>query len=171
MSIEKLLREHRAILNAAAELETLVAGRHPGAFTPLALRRWTFTRDMLIHFAHVETRLLQPLMADRRPDAAAAAARSSLDLRRVYHRFQAHAERWQGLPSPEVWAAYGVAIDVMTQRLRDRLFEQERDIYSLLPILPGGVGIRVPGAPVNYAAEAWEIRKLIYREERAHLAA
>lgn len=168
--LTKLRAQQRRVLMAAEEFKAFAAAPHPGDIAPLAALRWRFTREMLLHFASMETELLQPLVADRRNDAATRAVHSSQDLERVYRHFQRHAARWQGLPAPEHWQEYSYAIAVLMRLIVVRIAAQEREIYPLLPLQPGGAPRVLPFAPLNYAAEAWKVRSLIYNDAEASAA-
>ncbi len=168
--LAKLHAQQRRVLAAADAFKAFAAAPHPGRIEPLAALRWRFTREMLLHFSSLETELLQPLAADRRDDAAARAVRSSRDLEQVYRHFQRHAARWHGLPPVEAWRDYAQAIAVLMRLIAVRIAAQERDIYALLPAQPGGGRRVLAFAPLNYAAEAWKVRKLIYNDAEAGAA-
>lgn len=159
--LDKLRFEHRRLLAACDALDAMVAGPYPDAVERLAELRWNYTREMLMHFANVETGALQPLMGDRRPDAAARAARSSQDLRNVYDNFMRHVRRWHGSPAEESWSEYRQALALLTRRIRVRLAAEETDIHPLLPAQPGSIRVASVTEPINYAAEAWRIRALV----------
>lgn len=158
------------MLAAMDALAALVAQPHPGSVDKLAELRWIFTRDMLGHFHSLETELLRPLMADRRPEVAAAALRSSQDLASVYGHFSRHTAQWHGLPAREQWEPYRRAVAMLARLMAVRVSTQERTIYSLLPSQPGGRTPVSAIAPINYAAEVWAIRGLIYRDNAARIA-
>jgi hypothetical protein len=162
-----LLHEHDRLLAAARALEEMVAAPHPGTVDRLARLRWNFLREMLLHFSHVDG-ALQPLMEDRRALVGATAARSSHDLRATYDHFRRHVARWAGLPSAAEWSEYRQAVGLLMRRIRVRLAAQEQQIYPLLPAEPGGYRLAAAVEPVNYAAEAWKIRALVYAEPPAH---
>ena len=169
----RLLADHDRLAANLVSLERCVAAPHPGSFAPLAAVRWQFTRDMMLHFAHVQGQVLDPMMADRRVGAAIRAARSSEDLISVTEQFQRHADRWKGLPSPEDWNDYRRAIALLCRRLRVRLAAQETEIYPLLPVQPGGERLSPMREPLPYATLAWQVRRLIYgpdAEEQPHAA-
>jgi len=165
--LDKLRVEHRRLLMVCDALEAFVAGPWPGTVDRLVAVRWDFTREMLLHFAHVETGLLQPMMADQRGEAAARAARSSHDLCGAYDCFSRHAQRWHGLPSEDSWHEYRQAIALLTRRIRVRLVAEESEIHPLLPVRPGGRRVLPATEPINYAAEAWRIRGLLYPTEQS----
>jgi hypothetical protein len=165
--IDRLRVEQRRLLATAERLEALVAGPHPGDMEALASLRWSFTRDMLLHFANLEATVLQPLIRDSRAEAVAQARRSSADLRSVYDQFMRHAARWKGLPEPESWQEYRAAIALLVRRIRVRILAQEGAIYPLLPARPS-YAIADPGCePLNYVEEAWKVRSVIYADGTA----
>jgi hypothetical protein len=168
--LTKLRAQQQRVLAAAEAFKAFAAAPHPGDIAPLAALRWRFTREMLLHFACLEAELLQPLVADRRNDAATRAVHSSQDLEQVYRHFQRHAARWHGLPPPGSWQEYAQAIAVLMRLIAVRIAAQERDIYKLLPLQPGGARRVLAFAPLNYAAEAWKVRSLIYDDAQASAA-
>jgi len=168
--LTKLRAQQRRVLAEADAFKAFAAAPHPGDIAPLAALRWRFTREMLLHFATLETEVLQPLTADLRNDAATRAVYSSQDLERVYRHFQRHAARWQGLPAPGQWQEYAQAIALLMRLIAVRIAAQEREIYPLLPFQRGGARRVLPFAPLNYAAEAWKVRELIYNDAEASAA-
>lgn len=163
MPVAPLLAEHRRILTAVDGLEALVAGPRPDRVEGLSGRRWAFTRDLLLHFSHVEALVHAPLLADRRPAATIAAAMSRDQTARLIADFRAHTARWHGFPVPAEWNDYRLVIDHLMGRIRARLAAQEHSLYPLLPADP--LPDAPPRRPINYAGEAWAIRKLIYGED------
>ncbi|MCW3837928.1 hemerythrin domain-containing protein [Sphingomonas canadensis] len=162
--IAKLRCERARVITALDEVERLVSGAYPGSMDEIAPHRWALARDLLLHFAHVEALVLQPMMADRRADVAARAARSSADLRGVYDQYRRHFDRWQGLPAESQWDEYRAAVSLLVRRIRVRLLAEESDLFPLLPVQPGTDRITPLVEPVNYAAEAWKVRSRIYLE-------
>jgi hypothetical protein len=168
MKVAQLLGEHRRILVVVGGLEALVAGPRPDRVDRLSTKRWAFTRDLLLHFSHVETWVHAPLLADRRDGVARAAALSREQTVTLVRDFEHHAARWHGFPAPAQWGEYALVIDHLMGRIRARLAWQERSLYPLLPAEPGDRGAAI--APVNYAAEAWKIRELIYGKDGLPIA-
>jgi hypothetical protein len=169
--VARLAVEHCKLLEAVDGLERLVARPAPRSLDGLATGRRAFTRDMLLHFAHVQKLVLDPLLRDIRPHAVQKAIRSSDDLISVYEQFQRHAGRWKGLPSAENWTEYAGAIRLLTRRIRVRLAAQESEIYPLLPAQSGGGRARLTRTPIDYSAEAWKVSALIDDQNRPKAAA
>jgi hypothetical protein len=168
MTVAHLLAEHRQILIAVERLENLVAGPRPERVDRLSRKRWAFTRDLLLHFTHVEAWAHAPLLADARAGAVRAARVSRDETVRLVGDFRGHTARGYGFPAPEQWGEYGLVIDHLMGRIRARLTAQEAALYPLLPAQPRTGA--AAAAPLSYAAGAWEIRELIYGKDGAPIA-
>lgn len=160
MTVAHLMAEHRQILHTVERLEAMVAGPRPDRVDGLSCKRWAFTRDLLLHFSHVESWVHAPLLGDRRAEAVRAAKASRDDTARLIADFRNHTARWYGLPPAASWGEYGLVVDHLMGRIRARFAAQERSLYPLLPAQPRAGA--APVQPLGYAAGAWEIRQLIY---------
>ncbi|MEZ0244562.1 MAG: hypothetical protein ACAH11_14400 [Sphingomonas sp.] len=165
MTVAHLLAEHRQILVAVERLESLVAGPRPDRVDGLSRKRWAFTRDLLLHFTHVEAWVHAPLLADTRAEAVRAAHVSRDETARLIADFRGHTARWYGFPAAGQWGEYGLVVDDLMGRIRARLTAQVRALYPLLPARPRASA--VTPQPLSYAAGAWEIRQLIYGKDGA----
>lgn len=160
----KLRWEQARLLKSVEAIEAHVATPQPGSHDQLIALRWAFVRDMLLHFAHFEEQVLQPLMGDARDRAAQVAARSSHDLTNVYRQFQRHAQQWHGPVAASLWCPYREAIGLLMRRVRVRLMAQESEIYPLLPAQPGERRLTPPVPPVDYTGEAIKLRSLVHAD-------
>jgi hypothetical protein len=164
MPIQQVLVRHGRILRNLARLERLVAGERPTSVDRLADSRWAFTRDLLLHFAAMESRVYGPLMEEERAEGQAQAALASARTQALVRDFADHCVRWHGYPPAEQWDCYRRSIERLTAAVRERIDAEASEIVPLLP-LRGGAG---RPTPEGYAAEAWRIRAVIYTP--AHVA-
>ncbi|MES2096579.1 MAG: hypothetical protein V4459_07445 [Pseudomonadota bacterium] len=155
----QLLHDHARIIAAVEANMRMVSGPRPENFDAMAGNRWAFTREFLLHCARVEAQVLRPLSMDRRPHVAAAAKRSRTDLESLVAAFKAHVQRWAGLAGEAEWPTYVRATSTLMARMRDRLIDEQRDIFDHLPAQSTAAG--APPA-ANYAQEAWAIRGAIF---------
>jgi hypothetical protein len=153
-----LALQHRRLLDMVEKIERIVAGPPPGKVDELAPLRWQFTRELLMHFAYVQTRVIDPLLSDQRLNVARYAARSSTDILLVYEQFVRHATRWQGRVPGEHWDEYTRAIALLMRRTRVRLAAEQSELYPALPVQPGGARVALAVQPLDYAAEMWKTR-------------
>lgn len=156
---------HRRLSEAADALDRVVADDNAIGAVLLSRTRWSFTREMMLHFAKLQRHALDPLLRDRRPEAAALAARSWDDLISITQQFERHTARWQGRVPAEHWLEYRKAIGLLTRRIRVRLAAQQHELYPLLPARPGGVPAPTVHPRHDFAADAWRIRQRIYNEQ------
>lgn len=166
----KLRWEQQRVLQAVQALEAHVAAPCTGDTQTLATLRWSFTRELLFHFAHLDKQVLLPLMGDGRGHAAHAAARSNQDMVNVLRLFKRHGQEWHDVDGTR-WCPYREALALLMRRIRVRLAAQDSDIYPLLPIQPGSQRLASAVEPIDYTAEAWSIRALIYPVSAARHAA
>ncbi len=159
MPKQALLDDHARIMAAVDANLRMISGPRPDNFDAMAGRRWTFAREFLLHCARDDAQILRPMTTDRRPNVAADAVRSRADLAELVEAFKAHVQRWAGLAGEAEWPTYTRATTALMARIRDRLFAEERGVYSYLPVQPSP---RAPLAPANYAQEAWAIREAIF---------
>lgn len=164
MSIDQLFVRHSRILRNLETFEALADGARPDHVDGLADTRWAFTRDLLIHFAGMESKVYGPMMRDRRPEVQQIAASASAATSALVRDFCEHVARWHGFPGPDQWENYRRAIRQLTQRIRIRIDAEAIDILPWLPPQPEGSG-PANGAE-SYAAEAWKIREVIYSLNR-----
>lgn len=157
MSVDRLLAQHVRILENVAALERLADAPQPPAVEELSRDRWAFTRDLLLHFARIDSVLYARLQADPRPEVAERAVLAASETAELVADFRAHVLRWRGLPTQAQWQSYGEAVRGLMQRIRDRLDAETSLIARSLP-LPCGKPVRSN----RYAADAWEIRRSIY---------
>ena len=164
MDVAQILAEHVRILQAAEALEDIAAAQRPMNVEALANRRWTFTRDLLLHCSRMESTVLLPLSVDRRPTAAARAKDTSAATAEFVKLFQAHAERWQGFTPPEQWQAYRAATDRLAAGMRLLIEREASEIVPLLPVQPSGTP--PPVSKDRYVSDAWAIRGLIFGDDQ-----
>jgi hypothetical protein len=161
MSVDRLLAQHIRILANVESLERFSEGPPPAQNDNFADRRWRFTRDLLLHFAKMESTVYGPMMSDRREHAQRAAARASVETASLMAEFREHVARWQDAHPSAQWETYRRAVTRLVQRIRDRLNAEAAEIVPLLPVQPDGSR----GGPTRetYAAEAWEIRGVLFK--------
>ncbi len=163
MPVERVLRQHGHILANAEALETLVSGPRPSNFQGLGFRRWTFTRDLLMHFATMEGQIYAPLMDEGSGDAARAASHASAQTAALVADFREHVTRWHGFPDEAQWETYARSIRWLMSRIRERIDGEATDILPLLGPLRKRLDGAVPIGPDHrYVADAWEIREQIF---------
>lgn len=160
MPEQSLLDDHARIRAAVEANVEMISGPRPENFDAMAGKRWQFTREFLLHCARDDARVLCPLTTDRRPEVAAAAIRSRADLESLVAAFKAHVQRWAGLAGEAEWAAYVRATTKLMERIRTRLLDEERGVYTCPPAQPGASKASL--TPTNYAHEAWAIREAIF---------
>ncbi len=160
MSVDRLLAQHCRILANVDAVERFAAGPAPAPAEGMADRRWAFTRDLLLHFAQMESTVYGPMMNDRRERAQHKAALASVETAALMSEYRVHVARWNGPHPAEQWESYRRAVSQLMQRIRVRLEAEAADIVPLLPVQPEGAR----GGPTreSYAAEAWEIRGALF---------
>lgn len=161
MSVDRLLAQHMRILANVESVERFSEGPPPAQNDNFADRRWCFTRDLLLHFAKMESTVYGPMMNDRRDHAQRAAARASVETATLMREFREHVARWTDAHPAAQWDTYGRAVTRLMQRIRARIDEEAVEIVPLLPVQPDGTR----GGPTreSYAAEAWEIRGVLFK--------
>lgn len=159
---DKLRWEHQRVLAAADALRAMVSSAQPCSADALAPVRWTFTRELLLHFAHLDAEVLQPLKSDARPQVAALAARSSDDLAAVYQLFMRHVDQWLDVDPSTSWCAYREAVGLLLRRIRVRLVAQQSELYPLLPTRPSGHRVGSTVEPIDFSAQAWRVRGRLF---------
>jgi hypothetical protein len=160
MSVDRLLAQHCRILANVDAVEHFAAGAPPAHEDRMADKRWAFTRDLLLHFAQMESTVYGPMMSDRREHAQQSAALASVETATLMDEYREHVARWNGPHPAEQWETYRRAISRLMRRIRTRLEAEAVEIVPLLPVQPEGA----LGGPTRetYAAEAWEIRGVIF---------
>jgi hypothetical protein len=160
MSVDRLLAQHCRILANVDAVEQFAAGAPPAQEDGMADKRWAFTRDLLMHFAQMESTVYGPMMSDRREHAQQTAALASVETATLMSEYRDHVARWQGPHPGAQWETYRRAISRLMRRIRTRLEAEAAEIVPLLPVQPDGTR----GGPTreSYAAEAWEIRGVLF---------
>jgi hypothetical protein len=160
MSVDRLLAQHCRILANVDAVERFAAGPPPPQGDRMADKRWAFTRDLLLHFARMESTIYGPMMSDRREHAQQTAALASVETATLMTEYREHVARWHGPDPAEQWETYRRGIARLMRRIRTRLEAEAAEIVPLLPIQPDGSR----GGPTRegYAAEAWEIRGVLF---------
>lgn len=160
MSVDRLLAQHCRILANVDAVERFAAGPPPPPSVSMADKRWAFTRDLLLHFARMESTVYGPMMGDRRAHAREAAALASLETARLMAEYREHVARWQGPHPADQWESYRRALARLMLRIRARIEAEAVEIVPLLPVQPSGK--RDGPTRESYAAQAWEIRSLLF---------
>jgi len=160
MPVDRVLAQHCRILANVDAVEEFAAGAPPAHDDSMADRRWAFTRDLLLHFARMESTVYGPMMSDRRAHAQQTAALASVETARLMAEYREHVARWQGPHPADQWETYRRAIARLMRRIRTRLEAEAAEIVPLLPIQPDGP--RSGPTRETYAAEAWEIRGVLF---------
>jgi hypothetical protein len=160
MSIDQLLIQHCRILDNVERFEQLVAGECPAHVEGLARHRWDFTRDLLVHFAEMESTIYGPLTDDVRTGAQEAAAQASAETAALVNDFHEHVVRWQGALRCGQWECYRRAVLQLLSRVRARIDAEAAEIVPLLPPQPERP--YRPAFSPSYADEAWKIRNVIF---------
>jgi hypothetical protein len=160
MSIVQLLTQHCRILDNVEVFERLVAGDCPEHVEGLARSRWDFTRDLLVHFAEMESTIYGPLTTDKRGAAQELAAQASAETAALVNDFHEHVVRWQGPLRCDNWESYRRAVLQLLARVRARIDAEATDIVPLLP--PRLEKPYQPAFSPSYADEAWKIRSLLF---------
>jgi hypothetical protein len=164
MPVDRLLAQHMRILANVESLERFSEGPPPAHNDNIADRRWRFTRDLLLHFAKMESTVYGPMMSDRREQAQKAAARASVETATLMTEFREHVARWTEAHPSAQWETYRRAVARLIQRIRARIEEEAVEIVPLLPVQPDGT--RRGPTRESYAAEAWEIRGVLFKGTR-----
>ncbi|MDT8757913.1 hemerythrin domain-containing protein [Sphingomonas psychrotolerans] len=160
MSVDRLLAQHCRILANVEAVEQFAAGPPPPLEDRMADKRWAFTRDLLLHFAQMESTIYGPMMSDRRAHAQQTAALASVETAALMSEYREHVARWQGPHPAEGWETYRRAVTRLTRRIRIRIEAEAAEIVPLLPVQPDGS--RSGPTREGYAAEAWEIRTALF---------
>jgi len=160
MSVDRLLASHVRILANVDAVERFAAGSPPPPNINFADKRWAFTRDLLLHFAQMESTVYGPMMSDRRDHAQQTAARASVETATLMSEYREHVARWQGPHPAAQWETYRRGIARLMARIRTRIEAEAVEIVPLLPVQPDGS--RAGPTRENYAAEAWEIRGALF---------
>lgn len=160
MSVDRLLAQHCRILANVDAAEHFAAGPPPPHGVSMADKRWAFTRDLLLHFAQMESTVYGPMMTDRRAHAQEAAALASVETARLTAEFREHVARWRGPHPADQWEAYRRALARLLLRVRARIEAEAIEIVPLLPVQSSGG--RSGPTRESYAAEAWEIRGVLF---------
>jgi hypothetical protein len=161
MSVDRLLAQHCRILANVDAVERFAAGPPPPQGDRMADKRWAFTRDLLLHFAKMESTVYGPMMSDRRGHAQQTAAHASAATAALMTEYREHVVRWQGPHPAHHWDIYRRGVAQLMGRIRDRLEAEALEIVPLLPVQPDGS--RDGPTRESYAAEAWEIRGVIFQ--------
>ncbi|TGX55992.1 hypothetical protein E5A73_02445 [Sphingomonas gei] len=160
MSVDRLLAQHCRILANVAAVERFAEGPAPALADGMANRRWAFTRDLLLHFAQMESTVYGPMMNDRRERAQQSAALASVETAALMSEYREHVARWHGPHPADQWETYRRAVYRLMQRIRIRLEAEAAMIVPLLPIQPDGADCGPTRE--SYVAEAWEIRGVLF---------
>lgn len=160
MSVDRLLAQHCRILANVDAVERFAAGPPPPEGDTMSDKRWAFTRDLLFHFARMESTVYGPMMSDRREHAQQAAALASVETATLMAEYRQHVTRWHGPHPADHWETWRRGIARLMQRIRVRLEAEAVDIVPLLPVQPDGS--REGPTRETYAAEAWEIRGTLF---------
>ncbi len=160
MSVDRLLAQHCRILANVDAVERFAAGPPPAPGANYVDKRWAFTRDLLLHFARMESTVYGPMMRDRREHARQSAALASAETAALMIEYREHVTRWQGPHPAEQWDSYSRGIVRLMRRIRTRLEAEAVEIIPLLPVQSDGS--REGPTPESYAAEAWEIREALF---------
>ncbi|MDP5278433.1 hemerythrin domain-containing protein [Sphingomonas sp. DG1-23] len=160
MPVDRLLAQHCRILANVDAVEQFAAGAAPSHADKMADKRWAFTRDLLLHFARMESTIYGPMMNDRREHAQQTAALASVETATLMAEYREHVARWQGPHPADQWETYRRAIARLMRRIRTRLEAEAAEIVPLLPIQHDGP--RSGPTRETYAAEAWEIRGVLF---------
>jgi hypothetical protein len=160
MSVDRLLAQHCRILANVDAVERFAAGSPPPEADRMADKRWAFTRDLLIHFAQMESTVYGPMLSDRREHAQQAAALASVETAALMAEYREHVVRWHGPHPAHQWETYRRGIARLMDRIRTRIEAEALEIVPLLPIQPDGA--RSGPTRESYAAEAWEIRGVLF---------
>lgn len=158
--IERVLARHCRILADIERFEDWAAQEHPGESQNLTLSRWNFARELLVHFADMETHAYSPMMNDPRPEAQTRAARASGETLQLVHAFREHVIRWHGPVRPMCWETHRRAVTQLLARIRRRIDAEAMDIVPLMAQQPSGTRA-IGSLAESYAAEAWRMRDLI----------
>ncbi|AQR73052.1 hypothetical protein BXU08_04630 [Sphingomonas sp. LM7] len=142
-------------------VERFSEGPPPPQNDNMADKRWAFTRDLLVHFARMESTIYGPMMSDRREHAQKAAARGSVETAALMAEYREHVARWQGPHPADRWETYRRGVTRLMQRIRARLEAEAMEIVPLLPVQPDGTR-RAGPTRESYVAEAWEIRGVLF---------
>jgi hypothetical protein len=161
MSVDRLLAQHCRILANVDAVECFAAGPPPAANDTMADKRWAFTRDLLLHFARMESTVYGPMLSDRRGHAQQTAALASVETAALMAEYREHVNRWNGPHPAEQWETYRRGVARLMGRIRTRLEAEAVDIIPLLPVQPDGS--REGPTRETYAAEAWEIRGVLFK--------
>jgi hypothetical protein len=164
MTVDRLLSQHCRILANVDAVECFAAGPPPPEDDAMADRRWAFTRDLLMHFADMESKVYGPMMSDRRLHAQQAAALASVETASLMAEYREHVARWQGPHPAHQWETYRRGVERLMRRIRNRLEAEALEIIPLLPVQPDGS--RSGATREGYAAEAWEIRGVLFEGAR-----
>ncbi len=161
MSVDRLLATHCRILANVDAVEQFAAGPPPPAGDSMADKRWAFTRDLLLHFAEMESTVYGPMLSDRREHAQQTAALASVETAALMNEYREHVARWQGPHPAAQWETYRRAVARLMRRIRNRVEAEAVEIVPLLPIQHDGT--RAGPTRERYAAEAWEIRGVLFK--------
>jgi hypothetical protein len=160
MPVDRVLAQHCRILANVDAVEQFAAGPPPAHEDRMVDKRWAFTRDLLLHFAKMESTIYGPMMSDRRVHAQQTAALASVETATLMSEYREHVARWHGPHPAEQWETYRRAIARLMRRIRTRIEAEAAEIVPLLPIQPDGE--RAAPTRETYAAEAWEIRGVLF---------
>lgn len=164
MDVGQILAQHVRILKDVEALQEIAVAPRPLNIEALANRRWSFTRDVLLHCSRMESTVLAPLATDLRPVAVARAKIASAAIADFVAFFRKHAERWQGFPPVEHWEDYRIAAGTLASRIRALIEHEASEIVPLLPVQPSGTP--PPRAKDHYVSEAWDLRRMIFADDQ-----
>lgn len=160
MPVDRLLAQHCRILANVDAVERFAEGPPPPEDNSYADKRWAFTRDLLFHFARMESTVYGPMMNDRREHAQQTAALASVETAALMAEYREHVTRWQGPHPAQQWETYRRGIARLMRRIRTRLEAEALEIIPLLPVQSDGS--HEGPTRESYAAEAWEIRGVLF---------
>lgn len=160
MPVDRMLAQHVRILANVDKVESFAAGPPPIEGDCMAEKRWAFTRDLLLHFAKMESTVYGPMMSDRREHAQHSAALASVATSTLMAEYREHVARWQGPHPAAQWETYRRGVARLMARIRTRIEAEAVEIVPLLPVQSDGT--REGPTRESYAAEAWEIRGVLF---------
>ncbi len=160
LSLEPVLARHAHILASVEAFEALVSGDRPPRVEGLGFRRWSLTRDLMLHFARMEGQFYAPIMRNATGDVANRAGQASAETAALVSDFREHVGRWATFPGEEQWDTYRRSILWLAGRVRNRLEAEARDLVTMTRSLPEVDASRGPHQA--YVADCWEIRELLF---------
>jgi len=161
--LNRLLDEHRKVLELAAQIRTyLHRSVAPDSETLIDLR-WQLTSLIFSHVANEDRVLFLPLEQDSRAPVSELARAFKAELETLIETYEAHVLAWPTEETFRRWNEYRTVALRLLDVLEDRLVREEDQLYSVALADGGDFGDRLQPVERNWISPAWGMREQIFK--------